>query len=280
MVNINPILEENATEDVKKNYLQIKTALNLPTVPIFFTYLGSFPDYLDYITRQLVRNLNHPQFETLCLDTEKTILQLIQTNLDTPEEISNWLRHYSSSPAYYNFRTQLEHILLMNIKLAFVFIALREAVKGWAVAAKKLPETNKYTKQKTDKNNNTEPENNDFIFELSEINQSNIPLPLNGIVKQAPRGIEKDLLPEYLALCRNEFYLNMKKNSFWVMRVGFEKLFLDSLDLFPNLIFSPINVVLRLVEKYKNFPDLLYLVTEHFPTYAMHRMIFSGYMLK
>ena len=72
----------------------------------------------------------------------------------------------------------------------------------------------------------------------------------------------------------------MKKEEFLIMRVGVEKLLLSSLPLLPEKLISPINVFYKLTEKHKDFPDLLYLMSEHFPTIAVQKMLFSGFMKK
>ena len=70
----------------------------------------------------------------------------------------------------------------------------------------------------------------------------------------------------------------MKKEEFLILRVGIEKLILSSLVLMPEKIVSPINIFYKLTEKYEEFPELLYLMYEHFPTLVVQKMIFSGFM--
>jgi len=100
----------------------------------------------------------------------------------------------------------------------------------------------------------------------------------SDLVRTDARAIEKDLLPRYLFLCQQEFNQLMKKEEFLILRVGIEKLILSSLPLLPEKIVSPINVFYKLTEKYKEFPELLYLMSEHFPTLAVQKMLFSGFM--
>ncbi len=287
MTDVRSVAESEATDSVKKNYDLIKQALNLPATPVFFTYIGPFPEYLDYITGQLVRNLNHPQFQELCTDTKQTVSELIHNNLPLAREIEEWLARYRLSPEFYNFQKDLDHVHLTNVKLAFVCIALREAVKGWAIAAKKLsPQSSNIPRNTNEQKTDTTP---DILSQDSALmenigqnpsGQKEIRPNTSQIIPSQSNTLNRQILPEYIRLCRNEFHFFLKKDSFWVMRVGMERLMLTSLRLFPELIFSPINVVLKLVQQYEDFPEVLYLITEKFPTLAMHRMIFSGYMLR
>jgi len=45
-MTIKPIYENQANEEVKNEYKKIKEALGLPDIPLFFAYIGGFPEYL------------------------------------------------------------------------------------------------------------------------------------------------------------------------------------------------------------------------------------------
>ena len=122
-------------------------------------------------------------------------------------------------------------------------------------------------------------EEEDFIFENMLGNSSPIGNSSSQMLSTvAPHALEKDMLPEYLFLCRRDFLQILKKSDFWFLRIDAEKKILSELAILPQLIFSPINVILRLIGQRGDYPDLLYLLSEHFPTYAIQRMMFSGYI--
>lgn len=272
---ITPVDENQAKEEVRTAYEKIKRALDLPNLPLFFTYLGGFSEYLSYLTGQLVPILENPKFSSLIQESEEKIFSLIKSSLVKSEEINEWLERYKNSPSFYNFQKDLEKIFIVNIKLAFLFIALREALKGWAVAAKQLPGENLPPKSTTD----SFTRENNFVYEdiMSMVPASTNEIKSGSIQKQTT-ALEKDLLPRYLFLCRQEFNQLLKKEEFLIMRVGIEKLILSSLPLLPEKIESPINIFFKLTEKYRDFPELLYLICEHFPTLAVQKMLFSGFM--
>ena len=273
-MSITPVYENQANDEVKKDYLKIKQALDLPYLPLFFTYIGAFPNYLNYLTDQLTVVLEHPEFSRLIGELNERIYSLLKSGLFKTEEIDDWLNRYKNSPSFYNFQKDLEKIFAVNIILAFIFIALREALKGWAIAAKQLPSVNTfYTAKKSvgdDKN---------FIYEdFKTLTLTSKSGPVSNSIQKQSFAIEKDLLPRYIFLCQQEFNQQLKKEEFLIMRVGIEKLLLSSLPLIPAKIQSPINVFFGLTEKYKDFPDLLYLICEYFPTIAVQKMLFSGFM--
>ena len=281
---LKPVFETQAKPETVELYRQIKECLRLPHVPLFFAYMGQFPEYLTYITPQLTTNLIAPEFNRLNTSVGEQIFHLIREELTYSDDLNEWLQTYRKTPSFYHFQQDLGHVFETNMKLAFVFVALREAVKGWAVAAKKLPAftvDESHVSHETDRNHTSE----EFIYE-THLNSpattstivSGVTSSSSSLMRQQSSGIEKQIMPQFMHLSRIDFERHMKRDYFWIMRVGIEKIILASLDTMPHLIFSPVNVVIELPSKYPEFPELLHLLSEHFPTYAVQRMMFSGYM--
>jgi len=282
---ISPISENQASEEVKNCYLDLKRALASQTLPIFFTYIGAFPEYLSYVTNQLVQNLEDPAFTSLINQLNNEVVTEIHARLQKSKETAEWISLYKNSPSFYNFQKDLAGISLTNAKLACIFITLREAVKGWAVAAKKLSEST--VKRETEREELfTE---DDFIFDRSVIesyraiedkNKDRLPaIKENYLARRSEGAIEKDILPDYLRISSSDFRQQMKYDYFWTLRVQLEEKVLSVLAMMPHLVFSPYNVIVGLTQKYENFYELLYLLSEQFPTLAMQRLMFSGYMM-
>ncbi|MEO6508719.1 MAG: hypothetical protein ABIO02_02090 [Patescibacteria group bacterium] len=288
-MQITPVSEINAEGVVKESYNDLKSALGVHSLPLFFSYIGPFPEYLSYISKQLIVNLNDIRFTALVNDAAEQFKTLIESELRNSQEKNEWLLKFSNTPTYFYFKKDTEHIFITNIKLCLIFIALREAVKGWAVAARQLKSS--FTEDMKQQTNVDQDIASEMIYEevsstiiTSTQGMSNrsqdITAKGNELVQVDPSSIEKNLLPEYLLICRNDFGELMKQERFLMARLTTEKLLLSYIGLLPGLIFSPINVVLDLTSKYQTFPELLYLLSEHFPTYAVQRMMFSGYMMK
>lgn len=283
-MRIRPVFEKEANDLVKDCYEKIKGALNLPKIPLFFAYFGAFPEYLEFISESLTNNLLDPKFVALNDEAGHRISSIVTDSLTFSESTQDWLKRYRQSLSFYNFQKDLSQIYKTNLKVAFIFIALREALKGWAVAAKQLPRTYESPPKARES-----VEADKFIYD--DFNPETPPLEdkyMEKTFKQSSRelakretgALEVDLLPQFLQYARSDFSNALKKDEFWVLRVGVEKMILSYLSLFPHLIFSPINIVLKFTSKYDDFPDFIYLISEHFPTYAMHRMLFSAFMLK
>lgn len=274
-MSVKPISEMDANGDVREQYKGIKQALKVQYLPVFFSYIGPFPEYLKYLSEQLSPILNDAKFESLIDETKEKLYPLIKSSLNKSEEIKEWIKRYKNSPSFYNFQKDLEKIFIVNLKLVFIFVALREALKGWAIAAKKLTASNSTLNE--EKEELTKKDN--LIFDdslLLAINQNN--LQENDQRLHTSNKIEKDMLPRYIFLCQQDYNQLMKTERYLILRVGIEKLILSSLTLLPNKIVSPINVFYKITEKYEEFPELLYLMCEHFPTFAVQKMLFSGFM--
>ncbi|KKS96345.1 MAG: hypothetical protein UV73_C0011G0017 [Candidatus Gottesmanbacteria bacterium GW2011_GWA2_43_14] len=279
-MQVNPVAEEAADGQVRENYRRLKIALNSASLPAFFTYLGAFQEYLDYLTGQLTDNLEDGRFKTIASELSNEFVTKIGSVLKKSDRLEEWLTINKQNPSFYNFQRDLQSIILINVKLACIFVALREAVKGWAVAAKQLPRSAGATSPAAQ-----EFKNDEFISEyilketVSPDVASNSALAVGShAITGSGNSLARNLLPEYLRLCDSDLNSYMKKDYFWVLRVQLEEKILSVLSTFPHLIFSPYNVMIEYTQKYANFYELLYFLYEKFPTLAMQRLIFSAYM--
>lgn len=279
-IQLHPVLEHEATEEVKILYQQIRQSLNTPSVPLFFQYLGGFPEYLQYITRQLVPLLYDHAFIQISENIGSTIEEKLTEGASFSDELAEWISRNQRSPSIYNFQNDVHTIFINNVKLTLIFVALREAVKGWAVAAKKIG-----AQSSSDDINlhDAGGMSNALIYYdiLPVVKTSDCPgkgsYQNEGLIRREV-GIERNLLSEYLYLCRNDFRSFLKSEEFVYLRVEVEKEILTAIQTIPTPLSSPINVVLELASPYQHSPDLLYLLSEHFPTYAIQRMLFSCFM--
>lgn len=274
-MSISPILENQADEKTKKIYQEIKKVFKTNHLPIFFTFLAPFPEYFSFLTNQIIPNLNDQNFLSLVGEMGEKISELIN-QLSKSQEIKNWLNRFQNTPSFYHFQTDLYDVFLINLKIAMIFIAIRESIKGWAIGAKKLKDKFETKEEDTQKRESFD----QLIFDqeylkVNEIKQ--ITLAQKNLTLKN-NGLEKNLLPEYLTLCRNHFFLLTKQDEFWVVRLGIEKIILQSLEFFPKLISSSFNQVISLTKKYPNFDELIYLLFEKFPTLSVQRLMFSGFL--
>jgi len=282
-MSISPIFESQVDEETKKIYQKLKQAFGVSKPPIFFCYLAPFYDYFFYITNQIIANLKNEKFIEIINETNDIILKLIKESFKKSEETTNFVNRFKYSPRFFYFQKDLEKIFEINLKLTFIFIALREAVKGWAIAAKKIGAKT----ESVDFSSKPKVDEEELIFNLNEVvdlkektkkHKKDIQGFSKAVINTPFSAIERDLLPSYLQLCRNDFYLLMKKEEYVFIRLEIEKIVLRFLAILPELILSPVNLVIEMTKKYTDYPDLLYLLSEHFPTIIVQRLMFSGYV--
>jgi len=279
-MTINPVLENEAKGKVKEIYQTINKALETNSIPLFFAYFGNFPDYLDYLSPQLLENLFNSNFAKLAISFAESNERKIALTLRKSEEIGEFVSRFQFSPSFVYFQQDLKKIFLVNIKLTLIFLGLRESVKGYAVAAQKIAAA----AAKENLGKITKELNDEFIFsEIVSVKKGKTEKTITSIKKSAlvkfgPQGLEKSLLPDYLTLCRNQFFKEMKRPEFWDLRLKMEEEMLAAIDNLPHFLHSPINIMLQFAEKYKNFHEFIYLLAENFPTLAMQRLLFSGFM--
>lgn len=286
-MRLKKINDHEAPHEVAHCYKRIREALGIPTTPVYFQYLGAFPPYLTYIIDSIVANLESPSFKSLAAQQGEFAHRIYRENFEPTQQIYSFVQQHIHDPELFHFKNDIQKILEVNARIMLIFIALRECVKGWAVSAKKLPyqtttyeETGEVPVQEKEEllygevgltqQKRPDSQNEHLVVDETVVS--------NKLIRRDTTGVVKALLPEYLLLCRNGFSQLLKDQAFLFFRVSTEKMALSAIDRLPEKLFSPINAVLELTHEYKHFSDLLYALSEHFPTYAVQRFLFSGYL--
>lgn len=245
-MKLRPVDYNAAPENVCRNYDSIMHSLGVTAVLLFFQYIGAFPHYLSYIT-PIVFQLNKNRGVVNDLEEYTRLVT------ETLKELFP-LPHSLLKTEYSIYRDEMRKINQGNAHIAYLFVALRETVKSWGVA-------NKQVSGKQDVSADSQLVLSQSMIEHSaELNNSSWPLFLNHSYYM------------FTQIQKNERLL--------FFRVKLEELLLASLAKNGNPMYSPINVVLKLVKDEPNFGDLIYLLGEHFPRYAVERWMFSSWVAK
>src|SRR3989304_7685928 len=125
-MSIKPIFEQEASEEIKMIYKNIKKALDSQTLPVFFAYIGAFPEYLEYISEPLINNLRDQKFKNTMRQMTDEMIPLINDQLKKSDGLNDWITRYKHTPSFYHFQNDIETIFLLNLKIAFIFVGLRE----------------------------------------------------------------------------------------------------------------------------------------------------------
>lgn len=239
-MRLRPQEEYNAPQQVLNDYTKISQMLGVPHVPMMFQYVGVFPEYCSYLTQQMERALQDKKI-TAIIDDQATIVQEIMTTIfPLPDGLKK---------ASVQMHTEIERLVSANAKLSFLFICLRETVKSWGSVHGSLPGTTKKEEETA--------------------------------LQIIPKSLlyERNNYDDFFTKAATTFEELQKDERLLFFRVKLEKMILSAIDMVGNPLFSPINVVLQLTNKYENFSDLVYLLADEFPSHAVKRLLFSGWLM-
>lgn len=137
MLRLKPLPEDKAREDVRPIYTAIKEALHVPAVPLFFQYIGNFPDYLGYIWNILSPNIAAEGFDRCCQQVVQMAVSTVAVIYTPSEEVLALAGSMQLSEKEQITQT-IADLRALNVKMMVLTIAIRESLKGVHVAAKQL----------------------------------------------------------------------------------------------------------------------------------------------
>ena len=265
-MRIIPVPESQAKGSVHASYRQIKEALSVPNVPIFFQYIGAFPNYLHHITPTVVNNATDVGFNELLERINSTARAATESKFPQPQVLREFLGRNKQTGEVIDLKRKLTEVSVIIAKLLILFMALRESVKSWANMRGQLPGTTGMP-QTSDENDRRE---------LHDAVEKEL-ITVNALV---PHGnLSVSLMSQFFEMSRMAFNQIQKTQDYLVLRVEMERMVLRTLADLPYPINSSVNLVLVVTKTYPDFPDLLYLLADDFPTIAMQRWLLSMYML-
>lgn len=138
MLHIRPVLEKDASEEVKKVYKDIQETLHIHFVPLLFQYVAGFEEYFLYSWEKIKTNLTSDYYQRV---TDE-ILIAARKSIHIV---------YKESQAMHSFITKIhpleknqilqivEELEVLNANLLILSIGLREGVKGVVIGQQFLP---------------------------------------------------------------------------------------------------------------------------------------------
>ena len=276
MLHLQAIREENASPVVKDLYTQIKTVLHTDTIPLVFQYLANFENYFLYLWQQLDANLTHPSFSLFVSETKDFSYQAI-------------VQLYSQDPQVANFVTRLhpverqqiiqtaDGLIGINASLLIMLVSIRESLKGIMIGTPLL-HTQTYIHKNT-------PE----IFQnTQEIFLKNVPRASHEITEAtkmlAPLFGQDTFIvsqyPDFFALIAEAMQNLVKQEAYLRERVELERIVLRIIERLPAPIENSYQKLVELAGNQPYFTELLYLVTETFPTQFPRLLMTSSFMKK
>jgi hypothetical protein len=287
MIKIQPISENDAQGEIKNIYHSIKTILDLSSVPLIFQYMAAFPHYLSYIWEQTIKNLNS-NFYNQSADDIKNFAQTAIDGIYLPSTLASLFRDkIKYDPKKQTLTEFSDKNMIVSSKLYLLALGIRESIKGKflgiklfgvKISGKEEKIFNDFTdgfigeKMKyKDYKQNIE---NETIHKIIKISNN---LQMNG---QNHHAITYSLTSEFIKIIDHEMRSLIRMESYLTRRVELERFSLNKLYLLPYPLDSSLTRVISKSQDNPSFPELIYLVSELFPTQTPYKLMASAIMRK
>lgn len=260
MLHLKPLTDDEADDSTRVIYQQIRDELELDSTPLFFQYIGRFPKFLQYFWTCTTRVLNDATFKEMVQQGQVLTLDLFKGAYNPSSTAIELVTHLLKNSTSEEFiRSKIEILAKTNITLALIFVASREAVKGWAISTRLL--SDKYDEA-----------HYEFVTGHVEREVENSIVSLGANMEKVTDSKQFDYV-RFMAIVQSEMDDSVKKNSHLYGRLELEEFLVRSKDhIFINLSYP---ILAQYAYEYKYFDELVYLMSESFPTISTNRIIAS-----
>lgn len=277
MLSLKPIPEKEASREVAQIYLSIRKTFGLDNIPIVFQYMAVFPNYLDFIWQQALANLNDPEFKNQSKEIEYFAQTSIQT-VYTPQTLTKlFLEKIENRAEKFELSKFVNTISQMNASLYLLSLAIRESLKGKYLGIKQIGE--KLADEEKSVFNDLSEGFLQSSPETNEKGQNDIRLHKERpLAYKSPQGITTSVFAQFFDIMEKEMEKLLKEERYLTRRVELERFTLSKLHLLPHPLDSSITSIFR--EAYDNpqFPELIYLISDLFPTQTPFKLMASCVM--
>lgn len=270
MLKLIPVDDDNLTDGLSKIFLEIKDILGTPHVPLFFRYLANFEEYLEFIWRQISLNLRDERFGQLASDMEEYYYKSLGKVYEPAAGVLEYLRvHLLGDPQMSFIKGDISGVNKINSRLTLSFIALREAVKGWALGAGLLQESSQVSRGERSEEkvifdkSVMESIKNDFDLKRTTMTST-------SLIKQESE-IVVSFYPKFLALIFNEIENLIKHGEYLFCRVALEEFVIERVRNLPHPLNSSYGQTIGLCRGRPSFTDIIYLICESFPSSSVYK---------
>lgn len=276
MLSLKPITEDKANPEVAEIYMSIKQTFGLVNVPIIFQYLAVFPKYLTYIWHQALVNLQDISFKNQSLEIEKFAQTAIQS-VFIPSPLSEiFLEKLESRAEKHELVNFVKNISRMNASLYLFSLAIRESLKGRYLGIKQIGEKLE-EKERTTFNDLSE----GFFAEENIPDKRNVALEAHSDkrISALPKSaITTSIFAQFFEVMEKEMEKLLKEEKYLTRRVELERFALSKLHLMPHPLESSISTIFTKAYDHPQFPELIYLTSDLFPTQTPFKLMAGAVM--
>lgn len=267
MLSIAPIPEGHESNEITPVYTAIKQVLRAPHVPLIFQYLAVFPTYLSYMWKQVEKNIADPLF----LDQTHSIRQF-------GDHAMGQIYHPSKKIAFLvdtidtmhqkeTILSSVDNLSRVTSILYLVSIAIRESFKGIQLGLKQIGVHTIDSEREIF---------SDFSADLSleHVNTQGGDRNLS----HTSQSLTTSYFAPFLREIESEMKELLKRETYLHRRVALEKFALSKLNLLREPIDSSFRTVSQMASSQKAFPELIYILSDLFPTQTPHKLLTTSVM--
>ncbi len=271
MLSLKPVPENKASREVMEIYNSIKETFGLTNVPIVFQYLAVFPNYLDFIWQQALVNLNDREFKNQVREIENFAQTAIQT-VYTPQTLTKlFLERIEDRAEKFELSKFVTNISRMNASLYLLSLAIRESLKGKYLGIKQIGER-LADEEKSVFNDLSEGFLHPAEVEIKESTDIRTH-STKQLTYKSPQGITTSVFAQFFEIMEKEMEKLLKEEKYLTRRVELERFALSRLQFLPHPLDSSITSIFREAFDNPQFPELIYLISDLFPTQTPFKLM-------
>lgn len=269
MLRLRPLSEEKAPEYTKSVYDAIKATLGVPITPLFFQYIGNYPDYLGYLWSIVAPNIDTEGFHKSCnqlLHISESAISVIYT----PSEKARTLASQMHPSEKEQLHKTVDDLRMLNVKMMILTIAIRESLKGLYIISKQISE-NSYGSP-------TAP------LEAEKTIDEIVQESLHTVASSSMQAVDTKVAhmfvpvygantlmlskyPEFFSLSAEELEILMKTEAYLKARVEMEKITHILLLQLPSPIHLSYRETTKMLFDKPHAGDLLFVMKDTFPSH-------------
>lgn len=273
MWRLKPILELNASPQITQLYQSIKNGLDVETVPLFFQYVANFELYLSFLWQRIEKNITVESFHESSRRIASFAREAVVSLHDTPSaSLTSFVSSLHTREQTEILKTvyQLEKL---NSILLLLTLDIREGMKSLFIQTQRLVQ---HTDEQT-----SEYFSNDFrlTHTYEEKNELTAPTTLLAPLFGANALIVSQY-PEFFGKTSLEMQMLQKTESYLQKRVALEQQSLRELSAFVQPLGCSYKEFMVLTNGKPYISELLYILTDAFPSQFPHLVLTSAVMQK
>ncbi len=129
MIHLQPVSENTSDSRIKIVYSDLKTLLRLKTVPTYFQFIATFPEFLELLWLKLRPVVATPEFQESVSEIAEKIRQELVKEIPTNPTIDLLVpkidQHTKNKMAI-----EFEELQRVNATLLLISVLIRERIKG------------------------------------------------------------------------------------------------------------------------------------------------------